>query len=488
MNYLGRPVFLLQIDWSNPVNKPFTYDLSEVSLGFGAEVFTSLQLWTVRGYSLSLKLLDETSIKAFDDFTSSLLGRLTGFWLPVPFPTAEITAAVSATQFDVAGLGLTATWEDNPDQYLCFTAIDGTVQAAKITAVADRGAGIERVTIDTALNPAPVPGVTVQRLHYVRLADDTESGSFAAEGIQVRSLNVVELPGEYALAETGERPIYLYHLWCDAPTLLHWYFTSFAADVVSNGIRHYARPITHGALKSSIQASRALEITAAYRDDSPFLLFLPVPLARPMNVQVSQIAFSDPDATTPIFTGQVRVVEDQGESLLARCDAFANVIKRKLPRMLIQEQCPYWLYDGATCRVERNRLETSGIIQAIHADSLPPTVDLTLAFPGSAHAAQWQSADWFAHGFIEAGLGADFQAIGVTASSYAGGVLTLTLTSPLNAEAGAWVQLVPGCDRTADTCRTKFNNFVNFGGFVNIPLRNPSLKAVNTNVSSGGKK
>jgi len=58
---------------------------------------------------------------------------------------------------------------------------------------------------------------------------------------------------------------------------------------------------------------------------------------------------------------------------------------------------------------------------------------------------------------------------------------TLTLVRPLqaledevNGSSGlANVILYPGCDHTRNTCKAKFNNLANFGGFPWIPGKNP---------------
>ena len=39
----------------------------------------------------------------------------------------------------------------------------------------------------------------------------------------------------------------------------------------------------------------------------------------------------------------------------------------------------------------------------------------------------------------------------------------------LNIEEGDMIRLEAGCDRRADTCRLKFNNFNNYRGFPHIP-------------------
>ena len=86
-------------------------------------------------------------------------------------------------------------------------------------------------------------------------------------------------------------------------------------------------------------------------------------------------------------------------------------------------------------------------------------------------------------------MGLAYEARSIVASSWNAGAaqLTLTLNLPLIATvAGAQAQIVAGCDHTALTCQNKFNNYPNFNGFVAIPPRNPTIKAINS-VSGGGK-
>ena len=50
----------------------------------------------------------------------------------------------------------------------------------------------------------------------------------------------------------------------------------------------------------------------------------------------------------------------------------------------------------------------------------------------------------------------------------------LTLTSPIpEIKAGGTVSIIAGCDRNYETCRLKFSNNENYGGFPTIPTKNP---------------
>lgn len=38
------------------------------------------------------------------------------------------------------------------------------------------------------------------------------------------------------------------------------------------------------------------------------------------------------------------------------------------------------------------------------------------------------------------------------------------------------IVLYPGCDKTVNSCKDKFNNIINFGGFPDVPILNPAIK------------
>lgn len=489
MLYLDRPVFEFPINWADALNKAFVYDLNELSLGYGAEIFTSLQLHTTQGFQFSLDLTTEGQLDAFDDFFSALTGRLVGFWLPSPFEAMQVVAGISSTQFTIQDQKLVDSWQDHSSIYLFFVREGFVSKGAKITAVVALGGGLERVTIDTALADWAnlfTPAAGVFKLHYVRLSSDVEQGKFVAEGWMKRSVRVIELPTEYTTIETGEKKIFLFHFWCAAPMDYHWRYTNFAADVVSGNKLFSKLAIECGGLKRGMKAdSEGVQITTAYDANCPFALFLPIPFSRPMNVEVFETTFGDPDTTAALFTGRVRVVEDRGESLQGNCDSWAAILNRKTPRMLYQKECNNYLFDPATCRALRAHFETTGLFHTVASTS--STVVLTLDFPTDKR----KVANYFAQGFLETGAGINFEVRTILSSSWNAGTsrLTITINAPLyHAAAAAPLQLIPGCDGSVTTCREKFNNFGNFGGFVDIPVDNLSLKAVEAKVSQGDKK
>jgi hypothetical protein len=487
MIYLTRPVFEFDVDWSDAPAKTFSYDLREMDVGFGAEYFATLQQHIVQGYNLNLTLRNQAEIDALDEFLDDLTGRLQGFWLPVPFEAVQIVTADDATHFYIADQNLRSTFADQPDLYLLFTRA-GETRAAKIAAVEVASNGRERVTLTTALATPATTADVVHRLHYVRLAKDDEEGQFLAEGIQARTLDVVELPHEYEAFETGEQPIWLYKLSCAVPVATSWHYTSFAAGVVSDNQLYSPFPMQHrGIAKSAKLDAEKLTIEAKYDVAHPFAMFLPLPLPKPMSIEVFEVALADVETRRTIFSGKVRLVEDEGERVVAQCDAWTAVLGRKVLGMMFQPGCNYDVFNPRTCKLQRWQFETTAEIVAIDNTALPPRVTLALDHPDSLQFGRWTTRNWFQDGFATGGFGTNFQVRQIVSSRYVVDELRIELNAPIDLDAGDQLTIVPGCSGTVARCK-QLGNFDNFGGFHLMPEKNLSLQAMDAIVSQGGKK
>lgn len=492
MNYLTRPVFFFQIDWSGAVERSLTFDLRQTTLGFGADYFVPTMEFTATGWDFSLYHKCGADILAFESFADALTGRLQGFWLPCPLRAAVFTAAISTTQFKIVAESLSDTWNARPDTHLFFTFADGSQAAGQIQGVVDNGDGTETVTMTAALPQAPAAGTVLQRLHYVRFASDTEEIDYDEESAGAMKLTVIELPLEYTDAETGLQPIYLYNFRMKAPANTSWHYTSFAAPVVNKGNVYAAWPMTHGAIKQTVDGnSNQVEVTAKPDDTHPLSLYAGIPPGCVLWVDIYRCYLGASDTTKTIFSGFVTEVQDDGDKYTAKCDTRIAWLKTKLPRFYIGTQCNWTLYDQNTCKVGRALFETTVTITAIEAGELPV---IRCTFNFGFQLANWQTVNWFQGGTFEIGIGLNYELRSIVASEWDGtdGVLRLTLNAPLTRNGvGAQPQIAAGCDHTPDGvngCTAKFNNFKNFGGFVAVPDQNLSLKGLNTTAAQGNKK
>lgn len=134
-----------------------------------------------------------------------------------------------------------------------------------------------------------------------------------------------------------------------------------------------------------------------------------------------------------------------------QCETLASRQERRgLPRQY-QLTCPHALYD-AHCGVSRAAFARTMTVQSIAGFTL------TLA-------------DVFPAGYYNAGqaVKADGSRRFITTS----GTSTVTLERGFDVAIGEVLALYPGCDKSRQTCATKFGNQLNFGGFPWIPSQDP---------------
>lgn len=467
--YLTRPVLTNAINWKSPLVKTFAYDLREMQIGHGAQVYDPLQDQVVQGLEFQVDLRTLAEIQAWDDFFATLRGAMTGFWLPSNRFEMRIKANVSATQFTIKHQNLAAWYTAHPSAYLWFTKSGQTSKGAKIVGVVEVDATTERVTVDASVNVDATWDVA--RLHYVRLASTEERAEFVAEQWQTRKVRVVEVPTEYAAVETGQRPVFFYHFWIEYPTgTEHWRFTSFDQAISAEGETWAPEPVTHGQLRQTAKADREeVSIEAYWSATTPLRLFIPFMLPLPLKVEIVKRTLPTLTAKTILFVGEVRSVEPKGKKLVARCSSFLDAMDRRVPSFLIQKDCNYILFEPNTCRAVAATYAKSATITTINRDVIRVT-HASLTGLGTG---------WFDGGWLQMGTGADLEYRAIMASTEIGGgvhelVLNQRLAVGVVSDA---VTLYPGCDRTFATCGTKFANSDNFGGFPFIPRRNPALRS-----------
>lgn len=513
--YLGRPIApvglsgLSGISWMDGVRKTYAFDLRKFKLGFGSPTFAPLQNWVVNGHDFSILLDGDAAIKAWDCFTASLPGSAAGFWLPEPSCVFELITTGTTNTLQVVSTGLAATWAADPDVYLAFRK-DGTAdQFAKITAVADLGGGVEQVSLDA--NVTVDAATMVFRLRYMRLAEDIEKARLDVENRQLRSVSVVELPNEYALAETTAAPVWIYTFWMEAPAgNVYWRYTSYPQNFSSNGNLFATFNINHDAIKRSAGATTSDEVTVhgARENGSVFALFSPLTANLNIWAKIEEATVGAPDVTEVLFTGLALKGQfsggSQGKLASVKVVSAIDALGANAPNFLVQRRfCNYRVFSAApACGLNRATYKVDVKIKVISADRL--TIDLLTAADGAidgANAAGFaiNTTNYFALGWLEVGAGAGFQFATIMASA----VQAVTLPGPLvvphglrivlsnalasGAAVGDTGTVYPGCDGYHTTCIQKYANGINGGMHPRMPVKNPSIARPGT-VTNAGKK
>lgn len=140
---------------------------------------------------------------------------------------------------------------------------------------------------------------------------------------------------------------------------------------------------------------------------------------------------------------------------------IAGELGNTIPRAVFSRACNHVLYD-AKCGVSSTSFRHVGNVSGAAADVLSIS---GLAARGSG---------WATAGFIANAAG-DFRLI----IEHTGDDIRLLVpfpTSPL----GQSVEVFAGCDHSAETCGSKFDNVLRFGGFPFVPLQNIFVNGINT--------
>ena len=156
-----------------------------------------------------------------------------------------------------------------------------------------------------------------------------------------------------------------------------------------------------------------------------------------------------------------RVVEGvvAGQRIELRCESLFTTLRRAGVRAKYQRLCRHALY-GRGCTLDIEAFFVSGTASS-SAGAVVEVPEASL-----------QPDGWYRGGVLRHD-GAMAFILG-----HSGATLVLArglpaLIEAVAAQGSAAVQIAPGCDLRAATCRDKFANLDNFGGFPEIPGRNP---------------
>lgn len=266
------------------------------------------------------------------------------------------------------------------------------------------------------------------------------------------------------------RPYYLYQF-VEGDQV--WRFTSRAADwssAASEGetISWEAAAIAHGDVVQTSEIERGrLELT--WPISHPFARRFLAPLG---NTPVTLTIFRGHEQvlgeTVAHWKGRVVGAEVEGVRILLNCESVFSTLRRAGVRAKYQRLCHHALY-GRGCGLDIGFHWQTGTVTSVSGNAL--------TIPEAAG----QPDGWFRGGVLRFGAQLGFVTghVGTTLKlSRPIPELAAALAAPeVDPETGDPIPVVadiaPGCDLRASTCAAKFGNLPNFGGFPEIPGRNP---------------
>lgn len=174
------------------------------------------------------------------------------------------------------------------------------------------------------------------------------------------------------------------------------------------------------------------------------------------------VNWADLSARKVLFRGSLGEITRSGGAFSAELRGLTEWLNRPLGRVF-QSPCSAVLGD-AGCRMD---IDAAGLWIEATVTEVGPKGDLTLA------GASGFEAGWFQRGRFTV---LDGQAAGLWGVIkrdvlLEDGTRQIDLWEPLRASLveGDRIKLIAGCDKRFETCRTKFDNLINFQGFPDIP-------------------
>lgn len=277
----------------------------------------------------------------------------------------------------------------------------------------------------------------------------------------------------YDLIETATaegRPYFLYHF---AEGAQAWRFTSRAGDwtspagaieAESGKLIWAASSVAHGSILQSSDPRR-VDLSVSFPLSDPFARRYLGPRGRiATTLTIFRGHEQVPTEVVAHWKGRIVSASVAGQVITLRCESLFTALRRDGIRARYQRLCRHALYAGG-CRLDiEAHLVT---VTATARSGLTLTVTEATAWPTG-----WFRGGVLRHrglmGFITGHVG--------SAITLAGRLPELEVAIDNAAETGEVaipVDLAPGCDLRPETCLAKFDNLLNYGGFPDIPGRNP---------------
>ena len=244
-------------------------------------------------------------------------------------------------------------------------------------------------------------------------------------------------------------------------------YTSADRNITVDGLLHERAAISRGAVKAGDQTQDQLDVELTLPYNLPVVLdhaYLSAPPKLNLKIVALDRSTENPAGSglfasasgAILWNGEVAGWSVSGRQAKVRVPSnFSRALNQGVPSVFFQNPCNHVLFDGR-CKVAQTNFRHVTNVTSIGS---PTVIGVT--------------SDNFDDNFLNAGSIQNSRTgerrLIITNLSDA-----ITIGSPFtDIQVGDEVVLLAGCDHSFSTCRTKFNNSVNYGGHPFIPGDNP---------------
>lgn len=258
------------------------------------------------------------------------------------------------------------------------------------------------------------------------------------------------------------RPFELYLFTYGSGAERTYRYTNADRAVVHDGLTFQPTPIYRDAYRASGKTDKAtVNIKLPVKTDLA-ALFLSYPPTQPVGVRIIQGHWQlSQEKWKVAWMGRILSSSREGAEAVLTCESTIVSMKRPGLRRHYQYACPYVLY-GAGCNASQVAATRTATIAEIVNGGLVFEPGWTGGSPITA----------FANGILRwnSDLGLEWRAILKAHEDN-----RIEFIGPIrDLDVGSQVNVILGCNRMMDHCRSLHNNIQNFGGQPWIPLKNPT--------------
>jgi len=252
------------------------------------------------------------------------------------------------------------------------------------------------------------------------------------------------------------RPIYLYRFTLQQTV---WRFTSRDRDYLDvDGMLWKSVAISDDGPSYSGEATTDMLTVTLPITAGPVQVHLNVPPASQIRLAILRANEGNTQRKV-VYSGDVTQCSPAatGTATLS-CETLTSSLAREGLRLGYQRSCPYALYQASTCRVPMSAHEyTARVLDRSDYSLITDITGITEGF-FTGGLISWQHPV----------RGTEFRGVEEHGSN-----VLIILGRVDDIYPGLQLKVYPGCNRTTDHCKNRFNNLSNMGGFPGMPGKSP---------------
>lgn len=178
-------------------------------------------------------------------------------------------------------------------------------------------------------------------------------------------------------------------------------------------------------------------------------------------IEVSWVSWANPSyGELVVFTGQLGEVTWTEEGFKADIVSFMKNLAKNIGNVFTAN-CRHTLFSqgGAgyvgKCGINKDSFKETGSVTGITIPKWKFSISTS------------QADGYYSNGYVKFTSGYN-SGLSAVIKNHSAGVIELYLPTAFVINSGDTFEIFAGCDKTLDTCKNKFNNVLNFGGFPHI--------------------